>query len=495
MRHNPPHDRRDHSLLQAHTQLTDRLAPSGVLGARGRGSIHTFHATNHASVRAGCFIERSDFRASPILLLYPPPSVPWFTRRQACDKRPLVAFLSTFMLVVPSASRLLSHYPTRPVRMTRHTSAPAALELLAPACSGPPKYTPDVTPVPDYSAQPRGDERTMLSSQRPRVPRPSEPTSHLYDYIACEPTGDFQLILAGCRTELVEMGPDGEGCDVPVFARNSVLKGVVVLLNERDTRGVVSVSVHVAGRITVAIDAPGRSAGLPAHTERVMPVLSHSVVVFRAASTSRPEDDIDTDENEATECCPQTMRFELALPPNYADRGRHVRPLPPSYAARISGGPTVGDLWAEVSYSVEVAIVRRSRSGIDRKVVVETPFMYRPRTRPLRPQPFVYPHSDILDVVKMAPHMWEVSTTLLKSGKTMRSEVGVEGCIVVPVLMMPMYRSCFPKVVRSACQVQLEWKMVSILGVALFRCEFSCMKRRSTRTLRPRLTLKTAIPL
>ncbi|KAH7101810.1 hypothetical protein BKA62DRAFT_702378 [Auriculariales sp. MPI-PUGE-AT-0066] len=289
----------------------------------------------------------------------------------------------------------------------------------------PPEYAPNQASAPKYTSRPRTDEQT-LDSTTSCPPRQRRPPARFFELVQRDASDTCRLYVTCCQTEFVHGSEiPGGGTEVPVFARNAIVRGHVTLRSEREARNVVSVGVRMVGQVRLEVEGCPQSlastwlSGDSRTQHHAVEVLHLFKTLFDA--TQRDEEDEDMEPEIDVRECPQVLPFRFAIPPTFIEDDGTLANLPPSYDTHITAGRDAGGLRAEVAYELQVVVIKRSRRLFYKRITVAMPFIYRPRTRPSS-SPQRVEGTDLLAALKASPELWALhAKDLITDGS--RSEI------------------------------------------------------------------------
>ncbi|KAF8195610.1 hypothetical protein K438DRAFT_1586540 [Mycena galopus ATCC 62051] len=215
---------------------------------------------------------------------------------------------------------------------------------------------PSFSRTPSYSAEPGLYEQRLALNAR------SLPQA-IGTFIKSSKSGNAKLRLSAQENNI----------GLPIYGTGGVVGGVVELTK---TENISTVEITVEGRLQLKEIAEG------GHTETTL-CLDTVLLWMKDANNT---------------VCPSVLPFSLTLPTTFEYNGRSY-PLPPSYAIKLKGLP---GFYAAIDYSVSaimnkpnsvpniVPLVKSKKLGINigsTYVILSTPFIYYPRTRPATPIP------------------------------------------------------------------------------------------------------------
>ncbi|KIY63495.1 hypothetical protein CYLTODRAFT_426067 [Cylindrobasidium torrendii FP15055 ss-10] len=207
-----------------------------------------------------------------------------------------------------------------------------------------PPYAASHTPA--YTSQPRSHEQ-RLSISRSLRPRPS---------------GEFVKESRSHNARL-RLGRQEQHVELPIYGAGGVVDGIV---EAGKPDGITSVEVKIEGRLRVQ----ETGAGGTAHSKLCYE--SH-MLWMKETPTSTP--------------CPPQLPFRFHLPPTFLYL-EQTYPLPPTYNVALDGIPGFNGI---IEYSVTAVLSRPALPLPFGKnvgnIVVTTPFIYLPRSRPATPLP------------------------------------------------------------------------------------------------------------
>ncbi|PPQ75815.1 hypothetical protein CVT24_002677 [Panaeolus cyanescens] len=206
---------------------------------------------------------------------------------------------------------------------------------------------PSINATPAYTAEPQDFEQRIALADRLR-PRPA---------------GNFIIKNSKKGEVTLRLNAQEEDAVLPVYGSGGLVEGAVELAK---TDGVTSVEVKIEGTLLLKEIAEGGTAVAK------LCLNTQTLWVRDAVNTA----------------CPSTLRFAISLP-NAFDYEDKNYPLPPTFHVKLSGLP---GFIASIEYSVTAIIgkpngplpkVKSKALGIHiGSIVVSTPFIYYPRTRP-----------------------------------------------------------------------------------------------------------------
>lgn len=205
---------------------------------------------------------------------------------------------------------------------------------------------PSINATPAYTAEPQDFEQRIALADRLR-PRPAG------NFVKNSKKGEVSLRLNAQEEDAI----------LPVYGSGGLVEGTVQLAK---TEGVTSVEVKIEGRLLLKEIAEGGTAVANL-------CLNTQTLWFRDSANAH---------------CPPTLHFGITLPSTFDYEDKNY-PLPPTFNVKLSGLP---GFVASIDYSVTAIIgkpngplpkVKSKTLGIHiGSIVVSTPFIYYPRTRP-----------------------------------------------------------------------------------------------------------------
>ncbi|PBK75134.1 hypothetical protein ARMSODRAFT_951210 [Armillaria solidipes] len=218
------------------------------------------------------------------------------------------------------------------------------------AASLPSYVAPHFSRSPSYTAEPQLHEQRLAVANGVR-PRPS---GH---FVKESKSGGARLRLTSQENHVT----------LPVYGSNGSVEGTVEVSKPE---GITSVEVKVEGRLRLHEIAAGGTTAVKLCLDTVLLWIK----------------------NPNNLACPPSLCFRLNLPTTFQYEG-HTYPLPPTYDVKLDGLP---GFTAAIDYSVTatlmkpntVPLVKTTIFGISLgNIVLSTPFIYYPRTRPAIPPP------------------------------------------------------------------------------------------------------------
>ncbi|KAH8081989.1 hypothetical protein BXZ70DRAFT_630613 [Cristinia sonorae] len=259
-----------------------------------------------------------------------------------------------------------------------------------------PSYSPS-SAAPQYSPEPLQDEHRLVIVARKLVD--STPTG-----VFVKKVGNVTLVLSG---------QEG-GVDLPRYARNGVIRGQVLLEDERNVK---SVEIKLEGIRTLSVMGSGTD---------VAELFSEQRTLW---SQSLP--------STSTSTCPAVLPVELPFPQG-CEGGQGRKPLPPSFTAQFHGSPGI---YVQCQYTLTVTVTKTGLGGWKRQKSLTTEVCFRPRTRPFLPigdelQPF-------FSTVKSAPGDWHqvISTMGVREGSPLQP---IECHLFIPSVQIYALRDTIP---------------------------------------------------
>ncbi|KAF6755930.1 hypothetical protein DFP72DRAFT_989989 [Ephemerocybe angulata] len=177
-----------------------------------------------------------------------------------------------------------------------------------------------------------------------------EPAAHEQRFVKQSKSGHISLRLTGQEEDVT----------VPVYVSNSIVEGSVELSR---TEGITRIELKIEGNLKI------REIGEGGHST-VKLCLENQVLWSKGQDAPSPS----------------MLAFSFRLPESFTFEDK-TYPLPPTHGVKLSGFP---GFTANIDYSVSVLINKPNTRAISSKAMglivgttaVNTPFLYRPRTRP-----------------------------------------------------------------------------------------------------------------
>lgn len=227
--------------------------------------------------------------------------------------------------------------------------------------------------APTYSYEPAAHEQRLALAEHARV-RPSG------SFVKQSKSGHISLRLTGQEEDVT----------VPVYVSNSIIEGSVELSR---TEGITRIELKIEGNLKI------REIGEGGHST-VKLCLENQVLWSKGQDAPSPS----------------MLAFSFRLPESFTFEDK-TYPLPPTHGVKLSGFP---GFTANIDYSVSVLINKPNARAISSKAMglivgttaVNTPFLYRPRTRPpsAAPPPLITNNSGFV----LAPE-WTLLESVLPS--------------------------------------------------------------------------------
>ncbi|KAJ7723341.1 hypothetical protein DFH07DRAFT_759527 [Mycena maculata] len=226
-----------------------------------------------------------------------------------------------------------------------------------------PIYSPS-TPSPSYSQDPANDETRLNFS--PRILVGARPL----------PTGLFTKAYGSATVVLLDQE---ENTRVPSYRRRGTVRGSLIL--ERDMGRILEIVAKLEGLLETTTVESGTV------TTKVFQRMD-SIWSRGSSSSSSP--------------CPGIIEFAFPFPAAFQHQGAEY-PLPPSYAARFPGFPS---LFARCTYSLTISITKDARL-LSKTKLIYLPIDYNPQTSPPRG---ITRTSCFLSGLKTMPEEWYQSS-------------------------------------------------------------------------------------
>ncbi|KAF9029903.1 hypothetical protein BDZ89DRAFT_1065002 [Hymenopellis radicata] len=213
----------------------------------------------------------------------------------------------------------------------------------------PPSY-PDFLRSPSYTVEPQRHEQRIALGQGLR-PRPS---------------GQF-VKESKSRGARLRLNAQEDNIDLPVYGSASSVEGSIEVTKPD---GITSVEVKVDGRLRLHELAAGGMV--------TAKLCSETVILWIK------------DPSNAT--CPMAMDFRCSLPATFV-HANNTYSLPPTYDVKLDGLP---GFTAAIDYNVTATLVKPNPVPLVKgslfgksigNIILSTPFVYHPRTRPAVPLP------------------------------------------------------------------------------------------------------------
>ncbi|KAJ7451636.1 hypothetical protein FB451DRAFT_1283854 [Mycena latifolia] len=221
-------------------------------------------------------------------------------------------------------------------------------------------------PLPCYSQDPACDETLLESS-----PRTGTRVS----------TGIFTKACGSATVVLFNQEPSS--C-VPSYGRQASVAGSLIL--EQDTSHISEIVAKLEGRLEITT---ADSGALTINTIKD----SHSLWSPCPSSSSSP--------------CPERINFACQFPARFKHRDCEY-PLPPSYASRFLGFPS---LFVKCAYTLKISITKDRRLGfLSKTKTIHIPVEYHPLTSPPRGISLT-PY--ITAALKIRPEEWHQSSFVM----------------------------------------------------------------------------------
>ncbi|KAK0187805.1 hypothetical protein F5146DRAFT_1104673 [Armillaria mellea] len=218
------------------------------------------------------------------------------------------------------------------------------------AASLPSYVAPHFSRSPTYTAEPQLHEQRLAVANGVR-PRPS---GH---FVKESKSGGARLRLTSQENHVT----------LPVYGSNGSVEGTVEVSKPE---GITSVEVKVEGRLRLHEIAAGGTTAVKLCLDTILLWIK----------------------NPNNLACPPSLRFRLNLPTTFQYEGL-TYPLPPTYDVKLDGLP---GFTAAIDYSVTATLMKPNGVPLVNatifgkslgNIVLSTPFVYYPRTRPAIPPP------------------------------------------------------------------------------------------------------------